>query len=364
MSASLSEIIKRRISQLGPMDVGEYMALCLSHPDHGYYMTRDPFGSQGDFTTAPEISQLFGEMIGVWMADAWIKLGSPGPFALVECGPGRGTLMADIMRATAKVPGFREAARIHLMEISPVLKAKQAEMLSAYSPVWIDDLEGVPADMPVLLVGNEFFDALPVRQLERRNGQWLERVIGLGEGDVLAWGVKDADPHILAALPERILKDGADGIYETPVPINHFVKSLSNILLKQRGAALFLDYGYSKSKAGDSLQAIRSHRFVDVFDTPGASDLTVHVDFENVRRVAERNGAVYVGPVTQAEFLRAMGIEIRAERLAANADVTQGDSLRAGLLRLIDTSVPESMGALFKVCALCHDESFKPAGFP
>ena len=216
------------------MDLGEYMALCLAHPEHGYYMTRDPFGKGGDFTTAPEISQLFGEMIGVWLADVWAQMGSPSEFTLLECGPGRGTLMADILRATKKVSGFHEAAKVHLMEISPVLIESQRANLAGYDTRWISDLTQLDSTSPVLVVANEFLDALPVRQLERRGADIFERVVSLLPDGSLGMSLKPID----GSIAPYIRSVGGDGIIEISPVLNQFVRSIANLLKKQKGGVM------------------------------------------------------------------------------------------------------------------------------
>ncbi len=342
------------------MDIGEYMALCLGHPEYGYYMTRDPFGAGGDFTTAPEISQLFGEMIGVWAADMWIKMGSPPSFVLLECGPGRGTLMADILRATGHVPGFHEAAEICLLEMSPTLRNAQVRQLGRYAVTHIDDISQVKAGVPVILVANEFLDALPIRQIEHKNGKWWERKIGLSDTGGLEVGISDAENLILETVPAAILREKNDGIFETSPYLNQFLKFVDNLLIKQSGAALFADYGHVRSAMGETLQAVRAHKFESVFENPGENDVTAHVDFENIARIAKGDGVVCHGPVTQRSFLRELGIEVRAERLLRDAEMSQSDSIRIGLERLIDT---KHMGSLFKVICLCSDPQLTPEGF-
>lgn len=371
---TLPDLIRQRIVQHGPMGLDEYMALCLGHPEFGYYMMRDPFGAAGDFTTAPEISQMFGEMVGAWLADVWIKMGSPSQFTLLEAGPGRGTLMADIMRSTKRVAGFHAAAHIHLMEMSPVLKAAQAQVLADYDVVWIDGLGQLDPTRPVLIVGNEFLDALPVAQLEHRDGRWWERMVGLGEGDSLCLGLGDVDPAKLALLPPEILNARRDGIFETSREVNQFLKSVNNILLKQGGVALFVDYGHVISDFGETLQAMKSHKYVDIFDTPGSADLTAHVDFGNVARIAREGGMTVHGPVTQGAFLKNLGIEYRAQKLieglsgaeqqnassVCGVNEPQIEAIMSALNRLIDT---KQMGSLFKIIALSHDPEIIPAGF-
>lgn len=360
MSAKLLEIIKDKIRHNGPMDMGTYMELCLGHPEHGYYMTRDPFGIDGDFTTAPEVSQLFGEMVGAWLADLWIKMGSPPDILLVECGPGRGTLMADILRATKGVPGFHEAVRIFLMEMSPVLRDIQSEKLAIYEPHWIDDLSQLPSAIPVLLVGNEFLDALPVNQLVKDKDGWAQRGVSLGADQSLCLQDIPVDQTVLDDIPEGIRTSREEGVFETSHVLNQFVKSVDILLKKQGGVALFADYGHERSAFGETLQCMKSHKFAGLFDTPGLCDITAHVDFENVADHARKDGIAVHGPVTQGMFLKALGIEARAERLWAVANEAQKESISTGLERLIDTA---QMGMLFKVLALCHDPKIRPEGF-
>lgn len=360
MSSNLSDVIARVIAQHGPMSVGEYMSLCLGHPEHGYYMTRDPFGVDGDFTTAPEISQMFGEMVGVWIADTWMKLGSPKSFALVECGPGRGTLMEDALRAVKGVPDLHQSLRLFLMEISPVLKEAQASQLGQYSPTWISSFEELPDDMPVIVVGNEFLDALPIRQLIREKGAWSERVVALNGDGTFCFGAAMCGQNVLNLVPSKILHEEKDGVFEVSPAINQYIKRLSIVLKKQKGAALFVDYGHAISAMGDTLQAVKSHRFENVLEEPGERDLTAHVDFENVAVQATKSGIFSSPIVSQSDFLKTMGIEMRAVSLKQNATESQAQDIDAALYRLLDE---KQMGQLFKVIALCHDERIQLAGF-
>lgn len=371
---TLLDLIRQRITQFGPMGLDEYMGLCLGHPDFGYYMTRDPLGVQGDFTTAPEISQMFGEMIGAWLADVWAQMRRPDPFVLLEVGPGRGTLMADIMRATRRVPGFHDAACIHLMEMSPVLKRAQGGALAEYGARWIDGLEQLDRAQPVLIVGNEFLDALPVAQLEYRDGRWWERVVGLGADGDLVIGLGDVSSAKLDLLPPDILNARENDVFETSRDLNCFLKSVNNLLLEQSGIALFVDYGHVGPNYGESLQAMKSHKFVGIFDTPGLCDLTAHVDFGAVVRLAKESGMMVHGPVTQGIFLKNLGIEYRAQKLiegisgdggqnsssVCGVNEPQIEAIKVAMNRLIDT---KQMGSLFKAVALSSDPKIIPAGF-
>lgn len=348
-SGPLEDLIRAQIAQDGPMDVGTFMAMALGHPQYGYYVTRDPFGQAGDFTTAPEISQIFGELIGAWMADIWIQMGRPEKFILLECGPGRGTLMADALRATRKLPGFHEAAQIVLMEMSPVLRAKQEKALEDYEVNWIVGLNDpliAEAVAPVICVANEFLDALPVRQFVKQGALWHERVIGLVDGAL----------HFGLSPPVEPPSDGLeDGVYEIAPARNSFVRELCLILHTNGGAALFIDYGYEKSAPGDSLQAVKAHKFVSPLEEPGLADITAHVDFQAVRRAAA--GCVAHGPVAQGSFLRALGIGVRAEMLKKQGEP---EMIEAAVRRLIDE---DAMGQIFKVMALTVGHEVKPAGF-
>lgn len=342
------------------MDLGRYMALCLGHPDHGYYMTRDPFGAKGDFTTAPEVSQIFGEMIGVWLADTWRKMGAPARFILLECGPGRGTLMADALRATGHVAGFHDALELHLLEMSPVLKQIQEETLKAYSPVWHAGLEGVPEDKPLLVIGNEFLDALPVHQLVRRKEEWSERVVDLAQAGGLVLAERAASQDIVALIPPSLLPPEENEVVEASPVLIQFLKGLCFRLKKQKGSALFIDYGYTFSAAGETLQAVSKHRHVSIFDAPGQVDLTAHVNFETLGTTAMAAGVTVHGPVTQNIFLERLGAGIRAAALCHNATESQEKDITESMNRLCGK---DQMGALFKALAVCHDPALDLSGF-
>lgn len=352
--------LRRLISVDGPITIERYMALCLGHPVHGYYRTRDPLGAAGDFTTAPEISQIFGELIGLWTAEVWHGLGRPAPFRLVELGPGRGTLMADALRALrAAAPDCLAAADLHLVETSPTLRAAQARALATTAPTWHDDIDTLPAG-PAILIANEFFDALPVRQYQRTERGWCERRVGLKDlgldGDALAFGLSpDPTPEITA--------EGTPGaILTLPAVALDVTRRLGGRLARDGGVLLAIDYGDLYGGTADTLQAVARHRFADPLEAPGETDLTAQVDFAALARAATGAGAVVHGPVTQADFLLALGLAQRAERLAARANPVQAAGVKAGADRLIDRST-RGMGHLFKVMALAGPEQPGLPGF-
>jgi SAM-dependent MidA family methyltransferase len=335
--------MRARIRATGPLTVADYMADALLHPRFGYYATRDPLGT--DFTTAPEISQMFGELVGLALAQAWLDQGAPTPIAVAELGPGRGTLMADALRATRGVPGFHAALSVHLVEASPVLRAVQARTLEGWSPVWHDRVEDLPAGA-TLLIANEFLDALPIRQHVRDGALWRERLVTLEE-DALAFAlgpavpVPELDHH--GALPEGTLVERCPAL-------PGIVASVAERVARG-GAALFLDYGHWRSR-GDTLQALRAGRPVDPLDAPGTADLTAHVDFEAVARAAPRPSAM----VPQGVFLERLGITARARTLARGP---AAESVAAAHRRLTH---PEEMGDLFKVMALAPPGAPLPPG--
>lgn len=359
MSAELRGYLKRQIIDHGPLDVGAFMAIALGHPRYGYYMGRDPLGRGGDFTTAPEISQMFGELIGVWCADTWAKLGSPERFLLVECGPGRGTLMADAMRATKKVPGFHAAARLALVEISPALREAQANRLSLYQPDWLAQVNDIGPDGPVLLVANEFLDALPVRQFVKTARGWGERRVGLNGGG-FAFGLGPAPSGLTGLLPEAA-RDAEEGsVFEVSPARSHFARDVARRLAKSGGAALFIDYGYERRAAGDTLQAVYRHDHCGVLDHIGDADLSAHVDFEALAEAASKEGVLVAGPVSQGDFLQSLGIKVRAQALAENASERQKGDIASALQRLTGK---DAMGGLFRAMAIYAGDPLHLSGF-
>ncbi|WP_395681969.1 class I SAM-dependent methyltransferase [Inquilinus sp.] len=358
---ALLDLLRRRIAVDGPLTVAQYMAEALGHPRHGYYITRDPLGAAGDFTTAPEISQVFGELIGLWCADLWLRMGRPDPVLLVEIGPGRGTLMQDALRAIGRAaPGFRAALRLHLVETSPALRAAQAARLADAHPIWLDRLADL-AEGPALVVANEFFDALPIRQWQRSAKGWHERLVGWDDAaGALRWELSArADPG-LALIPDAV-RGAPEGSFAEACPagLSH-AALLGRRLAQQGGAALIVDYGPARSAPGDSFQAMRRHAFADPLATPGEADLTAHVDFQALAAAASQAGAEVHGPVSQGAFLEALGLRPRAARLKTAAPARAAE-IDAAIERLAG---PDQMGTLFKALALTAPGLGAPAGFP
>jgi NADH dehydrogenase [ubiquinone] 1 alpha subcomplex assembly factor 7 len=349
----LAAEIRRRIAMAGPMPVSQFMELCLSHPKHGYYMGRDPIGGNGDFITAPEISQIFGELIGLWAAEVWRLMGKPADIHLIELGPGRGTLMLDALRASRAAPEFREALAVHLVETSPALRQRQREALADFDvPIfWHDSLSDIRAG-PAIVLANEFFDALPIHQAIKQSDGWHERVVALDKEGDLTFALAAAPLHSFdQILPNQVRRAPVGAIYEWRP--DHVAGDMSRRVLQNGGAALVIDYGHSRSAAGDTLQAVRGHAYSDPLAEPGLADLTAHVDFEALASSARSAGARTHGPIEQAVFLRRIGIDIRAAVLRAVAPPGIATKIEAAVARLTDRG-KTGMGALFKVMALSH----------
>ncbi|MEE9313208.1 MAG: class I SAM-dependent methyltransferase [Rhizobiaceae bacterium] len=345
--SSLLEEIRTQIENEGPLSIADFMALCLTHPKYGYYTTSNPIGKAGDFITAPEISQMFGELIGIWCLEVWRKLGSPAVFNLVEFGPGHGTLMADLLRAANTVPEFIKAANVHLIEISPKLIKKQKQTLNEHqqSIKWIDSISALPC-APTIIVANEFLDALPFRQWVKHEGQWYERAVGFKNGK-LTYTLRPSKPDEQELPPEHLLKpDGS--IFETSPAREALISDTAHILKAQTGAALFIDYGHLKSGFGDTFQAVSDHSFSAPLENIGKSDLTNHVDFAPLVKLANRAGCAVPPSITQSQFLLSLGLLERAGALGAEKDYQAQEKLRLAVERL---AAPEHMGELFKVMA-------------
>jgi NADH dehydrogenase [ubiquinone] 1 alpha subcomplex assembly factor 7 len=344
------------IRQAGPISTARFMDLALTHPTLGYYARHDPLGAAGDFVTAPEISQVFGEIVGLWLARAWVEIGRPDPCLLVELGPGRGTLMADLLRAAAQVPGFRAALRLHLVETSARLRDLQRRHLASETVQWHAALDQVPLG-PMLLVANEFLDALPVHQLVATERGWVERLVDLA-GTELVFTLSDRPSALADKLPATDVPLGQ--IAEVSPMRSEIVAAIGRRLAADGGVALLVDYGAWAEVTGDTLQAVRDHASWPVLRAPGEADLSSHVDFRALAEAARNAGAAVYGPVPQGPFLRAMGIDLRIARLLERATPGQRRELRAALFRLTDGG---AMGELFKVLALGRPCAPPPPGF-
>jgi len=341
-----------RISEGGPITLADYMATCLMHPEYGYYATRDPFGAAGDFITAPEISQMFGELIGLCLAQCWLDQGAPDTFALAEAGPGRGTLMADILRVTRGVPGFHAAAELHLIETSPILRKAQSKTIARPDITFHERVDTLP-ELPLYLVANEFFDALPIRQFERDGDGWRERLIGLTDGQ-LAFGL--GGPTALPQLAHRLSDTKPGDLVETCAPAEAATAVIGARIHAHGGAGLIIDYGDWRS-LGDTFQAVKDHAATDPLANPGGADLTAHVDFEALARSAAP--AAHSRLTAQGVFLERLGITQRAQALARNLD---GEALENHIAAHRRLTHATEMGTLFKVLGLFPKTANPPPG--
>lgn len=352
---TLPELIDMQIRSSGPMSVASYMALCLTHPTKGYYKSDDPLGTAGDFVTAPEISQMFGELIGFFFVNLWQQMGSPRAFTLLELGPGRGTLMADMLRVACRAEGFRDALDLRLFETNPALISEQNARLEPYEPKWIDSFEKV-GEGPLLVVANEFFDALPIRQFVRMADGWHERMVGLTDGQ-RSFGLNPT-PIPVTAMPEAVANAETNAVFEVGLASGEVMKRLAGIVSTQGGAILAIDYGYGRTQTGETLQGVRKHAYADVLDAPGEVDLSAHVDFEALGSVAAKAGLAVQPLATQGQFLTRLGITERAKALSA-ANPGSATDIAAAKARLV---APEQMGNLFKAfCAA--SPGLQPPGF-
>jgi len=334
----LHKKIANAIRKHGPISVAEYMGLAAE----AYYKTQNPFGAGGDFTTAPEISQMFGELIGMWFADIWMRMGQPAAVKLIELGPGRGMLAADIMRTISGLPEFKRAVTLHLVETSPRLREIQADVLKDYQPQWYDRFQDVPEGF-CLIVANEFFDALPVQQFVKTEQGLQERFVGYDE-----------------AQEAFFFSHPAEGIFETSPLSQTITRQISTRIADHGGAALIVDYGHAEPGLGETLQALSKHQYANPLENPGDYDITAHVDFSALKKSAEGYVDV-VGPVTQGEFLRGLGIGVRAQTLCEKATDAQRRDIMSALQRL---TAENEMGRLFKVMALIPKEAkIEVAGF-
>ena len=348
----LGGLIARRIAFTGPISLADFMAEALGHPRLGYYRRAVPVGAAGDFTTAPEISQMFGELIGAWLAERWLAMGRPAPVRLVELGPGRGTLMADALRVTRGVPGFQAAIDLHLVDTNAPMREAQRAALQAHHPTWHERFDEVPGG-PLLLVANEFFDALPVRQFHRTATGWRERMVGLDEQGGLRLALAPGHTPFAPLLPDA--EEGAEA--ELSEAGRSLAGAIGARISRDGGWALIIDYGLESAGRAASLQAVRGHQGAGILDRPGETDLSAHVDFA---ALAAASGVTAYGPVGQGAFLRRLGLPERAQALKRNAKAAQADAIDAASARLI---APDQMGTLFRVLALGDGKSAPPAGF-
>lgn len=348
---TLEDHIKAQIAATGPMRLDTYMATCLLHPTLGYYTARQPFGADGDFTTAPEISQMFGELIGLSLAQSWLDAGAPAPFTLAELGPGRGTLMQDILRATRAVPGFAQAAQVVLFEASDALREAQKQTLAPVPVTHVHDLNILP-NQPLFLVANEFFDALPIRQFVRADDHWRERHVGLQDG-TFAFGL---GPAAVQPTLDHRLADTRDGdLVEVCAAASPMIHAIGARIETHGGAALIIDYGDWRS-LGDTFQALRGHDRADPLAAPGTADLTAHVDFE---ALCAATPCAHTRVTPQGVFLERLGITPRAQALAATLS---GPALEAHVAAHRRLTHPDEMGNLFKVMGLYRDGTAPPPG--
>jgi NADH dehydrogenase [ubiquinone] 1 alpha subcomplex assembly factor 7 len=360
-ATALESEIRRRIATAGPMPVADYMRLCLTHPKHGYYINRDPLGSDGDFITAPEISQMFGELIGLWLAAIWRQMGAPENVRLIELGPGRGTLMLDALRAACVVKGFREAIVLHLVEISPALQKLQQQRLEDLDvpALWHATLDDVPGG-PSLIIANEFIDALPVHQAVKQADGWHERVVDVGGDGNLCFGLaRETLLHFETGLPRGLRQSPEGSIFEWRP--DRIALELGR-RVRSDGAALILDYGHVKYGLGDTLQAVAGHAYTDPLRAPGEADLTAHVDFEALAQSAESIGGRIHGPVLQRDLLLRLGIDKRAAALKANASRDKALEIELAMSRLTETGA-QGMGELFKALAIADPKLGPLPGF-
>lgn len=354
---SLTPIIREKIAANGPISIADYMALALSHPEHGYYIKRDPLGLRGDFITAPEISQIFGEMLGLWCAQMWMQMGA-GPMSLVELGPGRGSLMADVLRATKSMKGFHDAITIHMVETSPVLAHAQYMRLRDDHPriEWLEHVDALP-ESKTLLIANEFFDALPIKQYVMTDDGMRERRVTWND----TLGVFE---FILVEAGLVLAKSGhtipTNTVMEHSPISRSIMRKLASHMRDFGGAGIIIDYGYLGEAHHDTLQALKAHLFHPVLADPGEADITAHVDFTSLMAIA-RDGGHQVGPlINQGEFLIRMGAQLRLEMLLRQATPAQREPLISGLERLIS---PQAMGELFKVMGFTSDARVELPGF-
>lgn len=353
---SLEEHLKKIIIQTGPVTIAQFMSEILANPEYGYYKKREPFGKDGDFITAPEISQMFGELIGIWAASVWQQMGKPESIDIIEMGPGRGTLMSDFLRGTKNIAGFHEAINICMVEISDRLIQKQKEALSDFSKVsWYKDFNDIPSGK-FILIANEFFDALPIHQYVKKSDGWHERMVGLSVSNELQFFLSPVKSQIDAK--HKTAKEGS-ALEINPAAIS-IVSDISEAIIRHGGAALIIDYGYDVYIYENSFQAVKDHKYHNPLEDLGEADLTALVDFEALKNAAAISGAKVLGTISQATLLNELGISVRANSLKKNASSLAAKDIDAALDRLTSS---DKMGELFKAIAIVPDNFQNPAGF-
>jgi NADH dehydrogenase [ubiquinone] 1 alpha subcomplex assembly factor 7 len=353
---ALADRLRARITHEGQISVADYMQTCLTDAREGYYTAHAPIGASGDFITSPEVSQIFGELLGLWAVAVWQSMGAPKPIIVTELGPGRGTLLADASRAWQSQLEFAGCVSLALVETSPVLReAQKTALLATNQPIqWCETIEDIPKGHPLIVIANEFLDALPVRQLVRRGGTWRERCVGIDQHGRFAFvegAVVSGDS--LPGAPEGAILEMRPGL-------TLLLAALAARARHAPFAALFIDYGHAESSIGDTLQAVRRHRYADPLADPGEADLTAHVDFAALKRDAEARGLRTYGPMPQGEFLLRLGLLERRARLLETAHPEQRELVASSTTRLAD---PSQMGVLFKVLALTSDGLAPPPPF-
>jgi NADH dehydrogenase [ubiquinone] 1 alpha subcomplex assembly factor 7 len=341
------------------MSFARYMELALQHPQYGYYRHGNPLGNGGDFITAPEISQIFGELIGLCIAEAWKAMDRPEAFLLFELGPGRGTLMQDALRATAKIHGFHAAMKLRLLESNETLRSQQRVKLAACGPEFVTELSFDGDMLPAFVVANEFFDALPVRLFEKAAEGWRERLVGLN-GEELVFVLSPPDPAFLLFIPPDLREAPVGTVHESSLSALNAMRLIARYVAQHGGAALVIDYGYGAPPGKPTVQAASKHSHADILERPGEVDLTAHVDFAALRQMAQLQEAKIFGPVGQGEFLQTLGIETRAAQLKHVATPAQAEAIDAAVKRLTDAG---EMGALFKAMGVASPELRALAGF-
>ncbi len=363
----LNDHLIKLIKLHGPITVSNYMTEALTNPKYGYYVNQNPFGKQGDFVTAPEVSQMFGEMIGLWFADLWIKIGRPGKVHLIELGPGNGTLMVDILRVLEIVPDFIKAIELHFVEAAPQLIDIQKEKLKEFNgnKTWHETvkpalLKASNEDEITFIIANEFLDALPIRQFQKGDLGWHERMVTVGTDGKCLTNMLSPFPVQDTKIPEHLIDAEQHSIIEISPMAEYLIAQIADHFKSHDGAALFIDYGYNENQTGETLQAVEKHKYTDIFARPGYADISAHVNFKKLIDIARNKGIKSLGPENQGKFLNNMVIEERVRMLCENASLEQKKDILEGLNRLI---APDEMGTLFKVMGLISRTDVYVAGF-